>query len=596
MENLKSEINKIIEYSKNKGKKIKDHEAFNILILKYICYGKYEMDDIWIDINECITDGSNDGGIDFVFYDEESEKIIIGQNKYSESVSKNDLKSEISKVKETIENFYSNKTGRYSQKLKKNLQNAIDRLSDENSGNIDYYFSSLNKFKRNQIEKDIEGSKIDDIRVFSADEIIECIEKVNSDIDIVKEEVLFLDKTKNYLEYESDDKKGVFVNIKSGSLIEMYNKHSSSGLFNLNIRKYIRNKSVDDKINETLKSGRKDFWFLNNGITIACSDYTIDGDKVKLYNFSIVNGGQTTTLIGKYAGSNNEEFIIPCKIIKSINSTENTNIDFYGKIAEATNSQKPIQPRDLKSNAREMIELRNFFSENNISFEIKRGVKGPKKNEVSIKNTDFAQVVFSFVNQRPGTARSNTKSLFDNNTNYEMVFKKGYMKNEEKKEFILDIVDLNKRYTELVKDIKNGNRSITENQMVILSNGKMVLFAIFGILYRLVNEDINLDKAVKNPNSIKEEKFIYGRFISNYKKDDIEERLFDGIKLILGILEDEYEKSFEKHEVTSVSNYFKTDLKYNEAILGQFFKSINRSSPKKELFDEENGYANIFKR
>lgn len=137
-------------------------------------------------------------------------------------------------------------------------------------------------------------------------------------------------------------------NVLSSSIIALYNKYAGYGLFDLNIRKYIRNKMVDSGINETLDRNRENFWFLNNGITIACDNFDVDGDTVWLEGFSIVNGGQTTYLIGNYKGSGKGEFYIPCKIV-AVNKGDADN-SFFTKIAEAVNSQKPIYARDLKSN------------------------------------------------------------------------------------------------------------------------------------------------------------------------------------------------------------------------------------------------------
>lgn len=47
-------------------------------------------------------------------------------------------------------------------------------------------------------------------------------------------------------------------------------KYAGKGLFDLNIRKYIRNTLVDNGIKNTLDKDRQNFWFLNNGIIIAC--------------------------------------------------------------------------------------------------------------------------------------------------------------------------------------------------------------------------------------------------------------------------------------------------------------------------------------
>ncbi|SUM50953.1 Uncharacterised protein [Mammaliicoccus lentus] len=45
--------------------------------------------------------------------------------------------------------------------------------------------------------------------------------------------------------------------------------------------------------------------------------------------------------------------------------------------------------------------------------EIKRGITAPRSHSNSkIKNEEFAQLFYSFVNQRPGTARSSKKVFF----------------------------------------------------------------------------------------------------------------------------------------------------------------------------------------
>ncbi|MBJ2184859.1 MAG: AIPR family protein [Muribaculaceae bacterium] len=82
---------------------------------------------------------------------------------------------------------------------------------------------------------------------------------------------------------------------------------------------------------------------------------------------------QTTTLIGKYKGDNSQDFYIPCKIVAA-KSDSRADI-FFTKIAEATNSQKPILARDLKSNSPEMVSLYNWLKNKGIYLEIKRGFK-----------------------------------------------------------------------------------------------------------------------------------------------------------------------------------------------------------------------------
>lgn len=225
--------------------------------------------------------------------------------------------------------------------MKSVLQNCLDRLPDEYLGNIDIYVSGITQLDEAELERKTKESatKVNSIHYFSEKEISEVITKVTTEFETVPEYSLKIDSARNWLKYSASSQEGIIVNISNISLAKLYNAYHTKGLFNLNIRKYIRNKKVDDGIKYTLDKNRENFWFLNNGLTIACEDFDPDGDTIKLYDFSIVNGGQTTTLIGNYSGSNDDEFFIPCKIVKSSEKLDiDKKYDFYNEIAEATNS------------------------------------------------------------------------------------------------------------------------------------------------------------------------------------------------------------------------------------------------------------------
>ncbi|MGH2161927.1 AIPR family protein, partial [Enterococcus faecalis] len=169
---------------------------------------------------------------------------------------------------------------------------------------------------------------------------------------------------------------------------------------------------------------------------------------------------------------------------------DDERMDFFNDIAEATNSQKPIQPRDLKSNSREMIQLQKLLEEKGIFLEIKRGISAPNTYSKKIKNDDLAQIIFSFVNQKPGTARSNKNSLFSVNRNYEDIFRKNYVKDRNQTDFLLDLIDLNQRFNFIKSELReSGNKALSVDELNVFSNGKMIIFAILGLFYRLINKD-----------------------------------------------------------------------------------------------------------
>ncbi|MTL60247.1 hypothetical protein GMA70_13730, partial [Turicibacter sanguinis] len=336
----------------------------------------------------------------------------------------------------------------------------------------------------------------------------------------------------------SENMEGIFVNISSKSLTKIYNKYKDKGLFDLNIRKYIRNKLVDDSITDTIRNNSENFWFLNNGLTIACDEFSLDGDNIRLYDFSIVNGGQTTNLIGK---SNTEkEFFIPCKIVRNLDGNDE---NFFSKIAEATNSQKPIQSKDLKSNSPEMRRLKALLKDYKIDLEIKRGDKKLPSSYTKIKNDELAQIILSFVNQKPGTSRSSKNSLFSNNKYYSLIFKQPYHKSDEKKKFLVDLIDLNTRFTYINDKLKKPGELQVEEQ-IILKNGKQILFSLFGVVYQLVNNDLTLEELKHDDSLLTTRDFPYNSLLSNYTSDDIDSKLTDLIKLLINILAKEYDNQY----------------------------------------------------
>lgn len=579
---LLNELRSIKEELEKGNKKVTDENAFEYLAMQFFCYKIKNIKPKLYDIESSITNGPNDGGIDFVYYDDEESKVVLGQCKYTENMKLNDIISELNKMSSTVENFKKAYTGTYNKKLKTNLQNALDRLPDESAGNVEYCIFTTSDINQNDVTNKLHVENNlyskDMVSVYGVSEINSQIKELIEKAKTVNEYKIEIDYPHNVLQYETDNVSGIMVNMSSESLIRMYDKFKDEGLFDLNIRKYIKNKTVDEGIKETLDKERDNFWFYNNGLTIACSEYVLDGNKVKLYDFSIVNGGQTTNRIGNYKGSNNDKFYLPCKII----SIKNDDQKLYSKIAEATNSQKPINPRDLKSNSPEMKMLQRWLGKEGVYLEIKRGEKKKLKNIKSIKNDELGQLLLSFGYQQPGTARSGKRNIFENKPLYNKLYRVNYEKDPNKKEFVLDLIKLSEDYTIIEADLKNGT-TISDDEKIVLSNAKYVIFSLLGLSYFLVNEDYSRDDLNNDISVLKSPDLVYSKFISNYKADDYQERLKSLIEIILDSLCDTYENCVSRNEVTSISNLFKTDKKYRESIVKDFLNVINKRTMKNEF-------------
>jgi len=562
------EIERIKRYYSTNNRYITDESAFEILVLQYFFFKEKEIYLLNGKVDDHLTNGTNDGGIDLVFYDDEEEILSLVQCKTT-NMSADLIIDEIRKMNTTVKSFENQNTGAYSDKLKRILQENLDRLPD--NGQIEYHVFYLGNFDSNIFERKLNNSAISDledmIRVSDSPIINTQISNIQDITTKISEFKAELDKPNHFLEYESSENYGALVNISSNSLIKMYNKFKDKGLFDMNIRKFVPNKLVDSGIRKTLDSDRENFWFYNNGLIIACEDFEIDGDTIKIYNFSIVNGGQTTNLLGNYKGTNSQEFYIPCKVVFKKNDDKKKVNEFFTQIAETTNSQKPIKASDLKSNTPEMLSLRRALENHKIDFQIKRGERF-KNNMIRIKNEEFGQLILSFVMQKPGTARSNKKALFENNNIYASVYKKNYVSSSVRMEFIVDMIKFYDRFKRIVEEMKKDDELFELNAKDVLKNGTFTLLAVIAILYRIQNNDIqNFKEAVDNPTLISENTFVYGKFISNYIEDDLDNKIKNLIIELVILIEERYTMLLDAGEVTSVSNYFKTDKKYHEDLL-----------------------------
>lgn len=580
MELIENELRQIkLEVKEILKRDISDEQAFEFLSEELFCLKERNGYNPLFDIEMSITNGPNDGGVDFVYYDEESSKVILGQCKYTKNLKLNDIITELNKMSTTVENFKISNTGIYNEKLRAELQNALDRLPDGDEGNVEYNIYTISDYDETSIMNKIEAEhntySKEMVNVYGKDEFITKIKEKVEKLNTIEEEfTINIDQANNYLTYSNSSADGIMVNMSSNSLIKMFNKYKDEGLLDMNIRKYVKNKMVDDGIKRTLDKDRSNFWFFNNGIIIACDDYYVDGNTVKIRGFSIVNGGQTTNRIGNYKGSNHEEFFIPCKII----CINNKNKNLFSKVAETTNSQKPIYPRDLKANSPEMKMLQSWLDKENIYLEIKRGEK-KKNKKYKIKNDELGQLILSFVYQQPGTARSGKKTIFDNNNYYNKLREQNYEKDINKKKFITDLIKLNQEYIYVEEKLKNDTAKyptkLNNEQKIILKNAKYIFISLFGISYFLENGDIDLNDIISDPEIVTTQDFIYGKFINNYRKDDFEEKITALIVQIIYCLEEIYNRQLSTGSITSVSNLFKTDKKYRELIVRHTLQNLN---------------------
>ena len=575
---------KIKELAKKAGiseGKLNNEFLFTLQMVDYFYYNKNIGEQ---DIRENFVDGSADGGIDYIF--NKDDVMYLVQGKTSEGLSYEDIRNIFFKMNTTINNFEKMKYDSYSEKLKSTYLNAYDDLSENK--NITLVLFTKTEFTENLKLKIDELKKEDflcnyNVEIYDAKDIEFKVMTISSDKEFIKQDSIKLSGAKNVLKYGEN---GIIVNIKASSLKRLYAKHYNDGLFSYNLREHISQKNVEDGIENTIKREKDNFWFYNNGITIGCEDFDIDGYVLKLYNFSIINGAQTTTKIGESKLIDNEyDFDIVCKVVKA-NDGLNDESGFIMKISEASNSQKPIKARDLKANAREQKMLQNKCAENknSLAIEIKRGVKPKNYYKVEkwqrVTNEYVGQLILACLLQRPGSARSGKVTIFTSEKVYNQIYKNRKLDCD----IIFDLVRIADKYEEFKNSYANDVADV--DLIAACKNGKFTALAIIFYLYKRFHNIVEncFDEKLNDDN------IVNTKLTLNYREDDYDKKINELFKFIIKKLSDIYEKKKESLKLTSYSNFFKTDKTYQDVILMEFDRILDDDWDKAKL--EE--YMKIF--
>jgi len=119
-----------------------------------------------------------------------------------------------------------------------------------------------------------------------------------------------------------------------------------SYVFEENVRAFLGvdnpvNKSIAETLGDINSSTR--FPVLNNGITIVSPDVRVQGSKLHLDNYQIVNGCQTSNVLYECREQLDDSIMVNLKII------ETSNEDVFSQLVRATNSQSKVEETQFLS-------------------------------------------------------------------------------------------------------------------------------------------------------------------------------------------------------------------------------------------------------
>lgn len=201
---------------------------------------------------------------------------------------------------------------------------------------------------------------------------------------------------------------------------QLFNQHGDR-LLERNIRRYLglHANRVNLAIHETLLDPDKSdkFYFYNNGITVVCDkfDYNAfqkEDFQVQMKNMQIINGGQTCRTIQETLNARQQNAVTPesAYVMIRIYQLAETEKDFVRDITYATNSQNPVDLRDLRSNDEMQKQLELGMQSEGYTYKRQREEGGGGSQVIT--STIVAEAVLAIWRGKPQFARFRRKEHF----------------------------------------------------------------------------------------------------------------------------------------------------------------------------------------
>jgi hypothetical protein len=380
----------------------------------------------------CLTDEGNDAGIDAIYIGDTTDtdfNVVLFQSKYyTGKKMQNDANFEENAIVKMLFAlnliFDTNATITFNDKLKRKIA-EIQSLSYN-----DYLIPQVkcvmlsNGIKWTNIaQQKIDNYKIQnkytDFDFFNHDDILHYIQigkNIKADLKLIGK--AFTENLPNF-------KRVLVGKINVAEIANLFEKHHDN-LLERNIRKYLglSNNIINVGIKDTLLGDKKEnFYLYNNGITMICSKFRENGFAtdwiVKVEDLQIINGGQTCRTIQQTLKEHPNTDFSAAHVMLRLYEIDKEDEQIITDVTISTNSQSPVDLRDLKSN--DIIQKKLETAIGDLGYMYRRKRENIFQNSDSIASSVAAEAVLTIWRQYPNIAKYKRTDLFGRY--YDTIFK-----------------------------------------------------------------------------------------------------------------------------------------------------------------------------
>jgi hypothetical protein len=371
-----------------------------------------------------LTEGGNDAGVDGIYFSEPTDtefKVILFQGKYKQKLDgeTNFAENDIIKAIHTIQTLFDPvKQVELNPHIKHKIEEIRSLILNGYIPNITFVMCNNGLGWTSEAQNHINQSGFNPQQVkfchFNHDNIINILRATKT---VPKQKIQLT--SKSLLDSKFDGYRRVVIGkVHISEIAHLFDTHGDI-LLEKNIRRYLgtQDSRVNAGIYQTLADSnkRKNFYFLNNGITVICTkieynELQAENNIITISNMQIINGGQTCKTIHQAHKDFDTDFEHTYVLVR-IYELSDDDQDFINDITYATNSQNPVDLRDLKSNDDLQKNLEIGIKDLGYTYKRQRETSMGGSSD-TILSSAVAESVFAIWRKKPHTAKFNRREYF----------------------------------------------------------------------------------------------------------------------------------------------------------------------------------------
>ncbi|UWP89942.1 AIPR family protein [Aliiroseovarius crassostreae] len=384
------------------------------------------------EINEAITDGPNDCGIDAVYIDRRGDDPVVHlfQSKVHSSRRKarNPFPaSSLEKIHRFLQIVKERKSD-LSKVVNEKLEQKVLEIRSEIDRNFPIFklwlVSNGSPCLSHEIfplKNALESRESIEIEEFHLLEVVEFCLNAHS----TRTNHTFYAKEVGVIEAGTSELRSVVGYLSAKQLYDLIKdvrdeRKVDYSVFNLNVRGFL---GLDNSVNKDIfrsasASSNIHFSSLNNGITVVGSTLRVnrtasDRPRIGVKKMSIVNGAQTCHAIFEAMKDYYPDFSTFEHLSVLFRVFETDDPDLISSIAISTNNQNRIGPRDLRANDVHQIRLEEKLAALGVRYRRKRSFTAePSSDMPTIDALKAGQILLAYVHHDPARAKRDSDSIF----------------------------------------------------------------------------------------------------------------------------------------------------------------------------------------